>query len=537
MSFFSDKQLHRYRWFALFILALGLAIVIIDGTVLNVSLPYIIRDLNTSLSALEWVLSGYALIISALLITSGRLGDMYGRKRIFLLGVTLFAAGSFIASEATNVLYLFLGEAIIEAIGASMMITSSLSLLVNEFSGKERAVAFGIWGAVAGGASALGPLLGGYLTTFHSWRWSLRINVFIGILVLLGSVFIKETKGDASKKFDWPGTATSSLGMFSLVFALIEGQKLGWWAPKTDLSFAGWQWPLQTVSIIPFALMAAAYFISLFIYIEKRAEANGGSPLLQLSIFKNKAFSFGLTVLLLLSLSQMGVFFILPIFLQSALDMTPLNVGIMLLSSSVSSFIAGSISGLLANRLSLKKVILLGIGFLTCGIVLLIDSLSLNMTSLTLAPALIIYGIGIGTSSAQLTNLILSSAPAALAGESSAINATARQLGASFGISLIGLIFSSSLTFNFAENIRQDPTIPPIPKYFISSGVSEGEIRSLTGNETGTQEFSPLEISIRRAQSNASLAATKNSLIFSGLVMLVVLIIAAFMPAHKREGS
>src|SRR3990167_4144556 len=157
----------KYRWHALVFIALGLAIVIIDNTVLNVAIPYIIRDLKTSLEAIQWVISGYALIIATLLITMGRLGDLYGRKRIFLIGTVLFAIGSYLASISQTAVTLFIGEALIEAIGASMMMTSSLALLVTEFKGKERALAFGIWGSVAGASAALGPLLGGYLTAYY----------------------------------------------------------------------------------------------------------------------------------------------------------------------------------------------------------------------------------------------------------------------------------------------------------------------------------------------------------------------------------
>src|ERR1041385_8544486 len=236
---FMNLATEKNRWWALVVLALGLTIVIIDNTVLNVAIPYILRDLHTTLDGIQWVISGYALIIATLLITIGRVSDMFGRKKIFVLGTVMFAIGSFIASISKSVGVLFLGEAFIEAIGAAMMLTNSLSLIATEFRGKERGIAFGIWGAVAGASASIGPLLGGYFTTYHSWRWSLRINVVVALVAILGSVFIQESKGEGEERFDWQGMILSILGLFSLVFGVIEGARYGWWHPTSNIFSIG----------------------------------------------------------------------------------------------------------------------------------------------------------------------------------------------------------------------------------------------------------------------------------------------------------
>ncbi|NTU98835.1 MFS transporter [Candidatus Falkowbacteria bacterium] len=525
------------RWFALLFLALGLAIVIIDGTVLNISLPYIIRDLNTSLDALEWVVAGYALIIASILITVGRLGDIFGRKKIYMLGVVLFAIGSLIASESRSVGVLFLGEALIEAIGAAMMLTSSLALVANEFSGRERAIAFGVWGAVAGGASALGPLLGGYLTTFHSWRWSLRINIFIALAVLAGSYFVHETKKQNNKKLDWAGMFLSFIGVFLLVFALIEGQKFGWLKPKFIIAISSWTWPLHTISIIPFVLIGSAVFISAFLLFEAKAERNGNDPLLKLSIFRNKRLVAGLTIVLMLAMTQMGIFFVLPLFLQSALDLSPFQVGLIFLSNSLAALIAGSISGWLTNRIGIKNQISIGIGLIAIGQISLVVLLSTSITPFTLAPALILYGIGIGTTSAQLTNLVLSSVPAELAGEGSAVNATARQLGASLGVSLMSLVLSITMSNHLAQAIRQDQTIPPVPRYFISSAIEDGEMTMDRSKLSESNDDSPIALAIKQHQKGALLLASKNALSLSFLISIPILILALFLPKQTSRYS
>lgn len=473
-----DLATNKYRWLALVFLALGLAIVIIDNTVLNVAIPYILRDLKTSFDRIQWVVSGYALIIATVLITSGRLGDMIGRKKIFLTGTVLFALGSFIASVSQNVYWLFIGEALIEAVGASMMLTTSLSLLVNEFRGKERTIAFGVWGSVAGASAALGPLIGGYLTTYYSWRWSLRINVIVAVIAILGSVFIKESKGYETKRFDWAGTFLSGAGLFSLVFALIEGRTFGWWKPVTEFTLGSFKWPFINVSVIPFAFGGAILFLTLFILMEYVLEKRNRSPLLKLSMFKNKGFSVGLAVLMIMSLGQFGVFFVMPIYLQNVLGLTAFQTGLVFLWNSLCALTFGSMSGFVAVKLGSKPVVTAGMFMITLGTFLLILLATTTATGLSLAPGLIIFGIGIGLSSSQLTNIVLSSAPMPLAGEASAANSVVRQIGTSIGVAVIGAVMSASLSQNLSGSITKDKELPVVLRGGIINNLKNFSIES-----------------------------------------------------------
>ncbi len=343
MTYFSKFATAKYRWHALVFIAVGLAIVIIDNTVLNVAIPYILRDLNTTLDAMQWIISGYALIIATLLIFMGRLGDVVGRKRVFLAGTVLFAIGSFIASIAKSAGILFIGEALIEAIGAAAMLTSSLALLASEFQGRERALAFGIWGSVAGASATIGPLLGGYFTTYHSWRWSLRINVVVALIAILGSIFIQESKGEEGKRFDWLGTILSGLGFFALVFGVIEGRNYGWWHINKTFSIGSWNWPLHDLSVIPLAFAAAALLLIWFVFYEINLEKNGGEPVVRMSLLRSRGFSWGLIAVAIMSLGQFGVFFVMPIYLQNVLGLTALKTGLVFLSSSLMFMVVGRV--------------------------------------------------------------------------------------------------------------------------------------------------------------------------------------------------
>src|SRR5579885_2171189 len=181
------------KWLPMIVLSLALMIIVIDTTILNVSLRNIVNDLHTNLQGLQWVISAYALTLAALTITGGRLGDLFGRKKMFMLGAIIFAVGSFITSISHNVGMMISGESVIEGVGAALMMPATASLLVANYRGRDRAIAFGIWGGIAAASSALGPLVGGFLTTHFSWRWAFRINVFVAIILLLGSVIIAES--------------------------------------------------------------------------------------------------------------------------------------------------------------------------------------------------------------------------------------------------------------------------------------------------------------------------------------------------------
>src|SRR2546423_4004307 len=194
------------KWAPLLVLSLALAIIIIDTTLLNVSLSTLVRELHTTLQALQWVISAYSLTLAALTVTGGRIGDLFGRKKMFRVGAIIFAAGSFLASISRNLPTLLIGESIIEGFGAALMMPATASLLVAKYRGHDRSIAFGIWGAVAAAASAVGPILGGFLTTHYSWRWGFRINVVVAAILVTGAIIIDENESrEGKKKIDFIG--------------------------------------------------------------------------------------------------------------------------------------------------------------------------------------------------------------------------------------------------------------------------------------------------------------------------------------------
>jgi EmrB/QacA subfamily drug resistance transporter len=535
MSIFSKYSTERFRWWALTVLALGLAIVVIDNTVLNVAIPYILRDLNTSLESIQWVISGYALIIATVLIFMGRLGDIIGRKKVFIGGTVLFGIGSLMASYANSPATLFMGEALIEALGAAAMLTSSLSLLAGEFQGRERATAFGIWGAVAGASASIGPLLGGYFTTYHSWRWSLRINVLVAIVTILGTIFIKESRGEGeTRNFDWLGIILSGLGLFSLVFGFIEGQKYGWWHSKEMFHLGNWNWPIANASVIPFAFVLAFIFLLLFVLWEIRVEKRGGTPVLKMSLLRKSGFSLSLITALIVSLGQFGIFFILPLYFQNVLGLTALKTGIAFLYASIAFMVLGAFSGFLASKIgSVKWVVVLGMFLSTVGTIWLALSIKSGISYSALGPAMILFGIGGGMATAQLTNLILSAVPNTYAGEASAASATVRQIGTSIGIAILGTVLVTSLVGNIGNSIRNAREIPEPAKAAIINSLNADNIES--GNHKAPKNDNLLvTLVINEAVTNGFTDASKSAIWYAIAFLGVGTLVSIFIPETKN---
>ncbi len=529
---FNKFSTTKYRWVALVFLSLSLAIVIIDNSVLNVAIPYILHDLNTSLNNIQWVISGYALIIATLLITVSRLGDMYGRKRILMLGTVLFAIGSFTASIAPNVFILFIGEAFIEAIGAAMMLTSSLALLTNEFRGKERALAFGVWGAVAGAAGSIGPLVGGYFTTYYSWRWSLRINVVVALIALAGSIFIIAPPRIPKLKLDVGGAILSGLGLFAIVFGFIEGQKYGWWHINQTFKLGALSLP-GSISIIPYAFILGAVLLIAFVYYELYVERKGGKPLLQMRLFKNRGFSAGLITLGIVSLGQFGTFFIMPIYLQNVLGKNAFQTGLVFLSSSLTILIIGPLTGLIVSRKVRPRIIVsLGMFCVAGGIFWLSRVIGLEISIWTLTPPLILFGIGVGSSSAQLTNVVLSAVPQKDSGEASAANNTMRQVGTSIGIAVIGVIFASTVASHIVSTVNQDTTITAKAK---TSIIQSSQLIGSEVAEQRTQTYSKTELSIKPVIDKSLVQGSKEALVAATGFVILGAIASLFIPSRNKE--
>ncbi|WP_346046164.1 MFS transporter [Actinomadura chokoriensis] len=454
----------RHRRLGMVVISLGVSLIVVDATIVGVLLPRIVADLGLTTTDAEWVTSVYALVFAALLIPFGRAGDLFGRRRLFVLGTAVFAAASVAAALAGD------GSALIAAraaqgVGASMIMPATLATLNAVFTGRDRAVAFGIWGSMISGMAALGPLAGGAIATGGGWRWAFGINLPLGALLVAGALWLlPETRrpgaGRARREIDWPGGLLSALGLGALVCGIIEGQTYGWWTPTRPFTLAGFDWPETALSPVPVVLALGALLIAALVVVERSRAAAGRPVMLDLELFRIPNFRRGNLASALINVGELGLLFVLPLFLLGVHGTDPLQISLAILPLAVGAFLSGGYAGRLANKRGAHRVVQTGMVLEVAAVVMLALTLSPSTGGLGLAPWMLLYGLGLGLTSAQLTNVSLADVPPAQSGQASGTQSTARQVGAALGIAAIGTVFATSLGHAMADRLA-DSALPP----------------------------------------------------------------------------
>ncbi len=447
----------RGRWLGLAMLSLGVSMIIVDATIVNVAIPSIIRDLKLDSTSAEWVNAIYTLVFAALLVTLGRMGDVLGRRAMYLAGLTIFIVASMVAGQATSG-EMLIGARLVQGIGGAMILPSTQSILNANFQGRDRAIAFGIWGAVIGGTAAIGPLLGGWLTTNLSWNWAFYINLPIGLLAILGTLrYIGESRDeDSSIGFDLPGFILITVGLVGVVFGLIEGRTYGWLAPNAShpFSVAGWTWPSTTVSIVAVALAIGAVSLVLFAFVEVRRQRAGKFFLFDFSLWGYRAFRFGNLAGTIVSLGEFGLLFALPLFLQAVAGYDAFETGLIFLALAVGSFFAAPLSATVARRYGPRRAVTLGMALEAVGIFFTTILIGPTVAGIALALPLFVYGIGVGLATAQLTSIVLSDIPPERSGLASGTNSTMRQVGSALGVAILGTVLFATLSSQAGSNLE-----------------------------------------------------------------------------------
>ncbi len=461
----SDHAPHdRRRWYALLILSLSLTLVIMDGTIVNVAIPSISRQFNASFRDVEWVNTIYSLVYAATLILWGKIGDQYGRRLLFLIGVVLFGLGSALVGASSSIEMLVAMRAL-QGVGAAILSPSTLSIVTTTFKGRERGIAFGIWGATAGVAAALGPLMGGWVIDHASWRWAFYINIPIVVAAFVGSLWaIQESRDPTSRRyFDVPGTLLGGLGLGALVFGIIEGQVYGWWKPDETFSVLGWEWPSQDISIVPISIALGVILLAIFAWYERLLERRGSEPLFEFGLLRYRSYKYGMITGLIVNLGEIGVLFATSLYLQGTKGLSAFDTGVALLPLAVMAFIGAPVAGSFSARIGPKWIVTTGMSIEVIALLTLAIVVEPATSTTTIALILGLYGLGLGLAIAQLTSLVLYDIPAPKAGIASGGNSTIRQVGAALGIAIIGTVLTTAIERRLSDDFaRTEMLAPPV---------------------------------------------------------------------------
>jgi EmrB/QacA subfamily drug resistance transporter len=448
----------RNRWVGLVFISMAISLVIIDGTIVNTIFPKIIDELALSSTEVQWVQESYVLVFASTLLVWGSLADRIGRKRLLMIGIVIFIIASVWAGSTDSAGAMILAR-VVQGFGGAMVLPTTLSLVNANFQGKERGIAFAVWGATIGGMVAVGPVLGGWLATDFTWRWAFLVNLPLGIIILAGLLyFIPESKAEQLRKgIDWIGAAVSVIMFGTLVFGLIEGRVYGWINPAdgTEFAIGDWSWPLQEISVIPFALAIALVSTIVFVLWERKRESEGKSVLLDLGLFSIASFRNGSLAAMIISLGEFGLLFAIPLWLQNVLGLSPISSGLVLLWLAGGAFVASGLGGALGGKLPPARAVQIGVALELVGVagVGLIASTDTGWGPV--APFLFVYGIGIGLATAQLTGVIMVDVPMQQAGQASGSQSTVRQVGSALGIAVLGTMLFTGTQVSLEDRLDE----------------------------------------------------------------------------------
>jgi EmrB/QacA subfamily drug resistance transporter len=410
------------KWWTLAAVSVGLFMIMLDNTVVNVALPSIRRSLNLSLADLEWVVTGYALTFAAFMLTGGKLADLLGRRVVFMAGLVVFTGASLACGLAANGGFL-IGARVVQGLGGALMNPSTLSIITATFPPRQRGTAIGIWAGVSAMALAIGPLVGGLLTEHVNWNWIFFINVPVGVFGLVATPLLVDESRDTSlnQRPDVPGLATSGVGLFALTYAFIEANAHGWGSGPILAAFG-----------------VAAVALAAFVVLETHQRA----PMLDLSLFRNRTFSGANTAMLLVGLAMFGTFFYVSLYTQNVLGYSPVQAGAAFLPMTLLVMTIAPQAGRLSDRLGSRWLV--GGGMTLLAVMLLyFSTLGANATFWNLLPAFLIGGTGMALTMTPTTAAAMSSVPVDKAGVGSAVLNSMRQVGGSLGIAVMGAVVAS----------------------------------------------------------------------------------------------
>jgi len=462
------------KWFAIIVLALAQFVMILDSTVMNVSISNVAQDLGTSISGMQAAITLYALTMAAFMLTGGKLGDIWGRRKAFKIGSVIYGIGSLTTAIAPSLTVLLVGWSLIEGLGAVLVIPAIAALTAANYTGKDRVVAFSILGAVTGLAAALGPIIGGFVTTNFTWRYVFAAETLVMIFVLFVTPRIKDAKISTKATLHVPSVVLSAAGMSLLVFGVLQSKTWGWINPMSIPEIAGRQIAPFGISLVAYLILAGIAVLYWFYSLQQQLEQQKKSPLLNVSMLRIPTLKSGLTVFFSQYFTIAAIFFVIPVYLQTILGYDALETGIKLLPLSFGLIIFSVIGSKLTATVSVRSIVRWGQAAMALGSLLMLGSIEVELRSRLFWVGMFCVGVGFGLLASQLGNSNMSAVDKSASAEVGGLQGTFQNLGTSFGTALVGSVFMLTLASGFTSAVQTSPDLSPQQVSAISSKTEEG---------------------------------------------------------------
>ena len=515
------------KWGVLAVLGVAQFLMVLDQAVMNVAISQLVEDFDTTVTTIQMVIALYALVMAGLMLTGGKLGDIWGRKRAFTIGLCIYGVGSALTAVSWNVPSLMFGWSILEGIGAALVMPALVALVAGSYQGHERAVAYGALGGVAGAGIAVGPILGGWMTTDFTWRLVFAGEVVAAIGILLGTRLIREPAREGSApSLDWVGSVLSAGGLALVVFGVLQASNWGWLQPRSS--------PIEPFgfSLTPFVIAAGGLVLAAFVAWERRREERGLEPLVHLGLLRLPSLRGGVAMLLAQNLILMGIFFTIPLFLQIVQGLDALETGIRMLPASAGLFFTALAGSALSSRFAARTLVRAGLLVVLVAVLMLLATIEPQLDNADFLVAMGVLGVGMGLIVSQLGNVVQSAVGDADRSEAGGLQNTAQQLGSSLGTALLGAIVISGLVFAFTSNVAADPAISKDVSDQVHTRLSAGgsfvsadEVR-VSAQEAGVDPASA--DALVEDYEDAQLKALKTAFLFAAF-----LVIASFWTTRR----
>ncbi|MFF5188491.1 MFS transporter [Streptomyces sp. NPDC000345] len=519
------------HWRALIVLGTAQFLMVLDTSVMNVSISQLVEDFDTEVTAIQAVITLYALVMAAFMLVGGRLGDILGRRRLFILGLVVYGVGSALTAAAPTVWVLALGWSVIEGLGAAMVLPAMAALVAESYQGRERAVAYGVVGGLAGAGIAVGPLLGGWVTTYLTWRLVFAGEVVVVLAMLAFRRVITEAPRTGTRpRLDGVGAALSATGLALGVLGVLQSGTWGWVEPRNP--------PFTVMGFAPtlFVIGLGAVVLAFFVRWERRREARHTDPLVHLDLLHNLPLRSGLLCLLSQNLILLGLFFTIPLYLQVVQGFDAFETGLRLLPVSVTMLAASTLAARLGRAAGARRVVRLALLMLVAAIVWLLATIDPVIDDAQFACAMALLGIGMGLLASQLGNVVQSSVGEEERSEAGGLQFTAQNLGSALGTALIGSLLVGALAQAFTTQVEDDPKLSQEAKQQTSvaleagiSFVSTDQVRS-AAEQAG---LPPSEVdALTDSYASAQLDGLKAGILAAGGITLASFLVTGNLPAR-----